>query len=104
MKLISLNPFAPREPKALEQFAEVCGKELKALRRKPTFWISLLVTLVCSLYLTARLGTVERITLLVIIFSSGFLYDTVISHFIKRIISIQEKMEKENSLNFEARH
>ncbi len=94
MNLITLNPFAPREPKAQAKFSDALGNELKALRRKPIFWITLLVIFSCSVYLIPNLTFVEQGALIIMALSAGLFYDMVTSHYIKRIIAIQEKIEK----------
>ena len=85
MKLIALNPFAPREPNAQAKFASIFKRELIIYRRKPTFWISMIVVLTCSLYLISRLDTIERMIALPVVFGLALIYDTVTSHFVKRL-------------------
>ncbi len=89
MKLICLNPFAPGDPKAKALFAAVAEREFKALRRKPIFWLSLIVTVFASLSLGVFLDRTEQIVLMVVFFGAGILHDMVNSHFINRIIEIE---------------
>jgi hypothetical protein len=90
MKLIALNPFAPREPIAQAKFAAILKRELKIYRKKPTFWISMITVLTCSLYLISRLDTLERLVMLPVVFGLGLVHDTITSHFVKRLAEKEE--------------
>jgi hypothetical protein len=90
MKLIALNPFAPREPIAQAKFVAVFKRELMAYRKKPTFWISMFVVPICSLYLISRLDTIERLVALPIVFGLALVHDTITSHFVKRLAEKEE--------------
>jgi hypothetical protein len=85
MKLIALNPFAPREPIAQAKFAAVFKRELIVYRKKPTFWISLITVLICSLFLISRFDTIERLLTLPIVLGLALVHDTITSHFVKRL-------------------
>ena len=94
MKLIALNPFAPREPKAQAEFAAVYKREIQIYRRKPAFCLSLIMALLFTLYLLTKLDAVEAYLLLPIIFGTALAHDTIVGHFVKRLIEIGRGNEK----------
>ncbi len=92
MKLSKLNPFIPKDKIEQKEFCNIYKKELHVYRKKPTFWISMLVVLILSLIIIYRLNTVEKILCLPIIFGLALIHDTITSHFTKRLV----EMKKEN--------
>jgi FtsH-binding integral membrane protein len=90
MKLICLNPFAPREPIAQAKFIAIFKRELTVYRKKPTFWVSMIIVLICSLFLISRLDTIERLIALPIVFGLALVHDTITSHFVKRLAEKEE--------------
>jgi hypothetical protein len=91
MKLVDLNPFLPRDPQARTEFIAVYQAERKIYRRRPVFWISLLVVLVGGLVLVCRLGTFDTLIMLPIVFCLALAHDTITSHFVKRLIETRKK-------------
>ena len=83
MKLVDLNPFAPRDPVARAKFAAVFKRELLVYRKKPSFWIGSIVVVTSNVFIIDRLDTVGRLILLIMMFGLGLIYDTATSHLIK---------------------
>jgi len=94
MHLSKLNPFIPKNEPDQELFMVTYKKELQTYRKKPTFWVSMLVVLVLSLIMIYRLDMTGRIILLPIIFGLACIHDTITSHFTKRLLEKENEVKK----------
>lgn len=95
MNLAKINPFLPKDPEEQKIFRETYQEELRVYRKKPSFWIGLLATLICSMVLMSKLDTIERLIILPIVLGLASVHDTVTSHFTKRLI--EEKKPNKSS-------
>jgi hypothetical protein len=86
MQLADLNPFIPKERKERDLFIQTFSAEVRAYRKRPSFWLGLITALVCSFSLIYRLDTVGRLIMLPIVFGLAAAHDTITSHFTRRLI------------------
>lgn len=93
MKLSKLNPFIPKDKFEQEIFCATYKRELHAYRKKPTFWCSMLVVLVLSLFMIYRLDLTGRLLVLPIVFGLACIHDTITSHFTKRLVEMENKQQ-----------
>jgi hypothetical protein len=101
MQLADLNPFIPKERKERELFIQTFSAELRTYRRRPSFWLGLVVALVGSFCLIHRLDMVGRLLILPIVFGLATAHDTITSHFTKRLIDARRKDQTDKQVSTE---
>lgn len=93
MSIKDLNPFLPKEKTERQMVIQTFSQEVSIYRKKPAFWIGLIVVLACALFLIFRLDTVGRLVFLPLIFGLCAAHDTITSHFTKRLIEARQSGE-----------
>ena len=94
MHLSKLNSFNSKNGIDQKLFWATYQKEILAYRKKPKFWVSMVVVLVLSLIIIYRLDMIGRIILLPIIFGLACIHDTITFHFTNRLIEKENEMKK----------
>lgn len=90
MKTIFNHHITPQDPEEQKKFSDTMKKEIGEYRKRFSFWGGLTIAAIFSFILIYRLDTTGRLIMFPMIFGIALAYDTVTSHFVKKIVQIQE--------------
>jgi hypothetical protein len=71
----------PTDPAQRRAFTEILSREIRVIRRRPSFIIGMTMAAVSAMMLITQGGTVARLLVLVGVFGICAVYDTVMRHY-----------------------